>query len=135
MKAVRGLAGVAAGFLFFAGSIEWLSRLGVQWGNTSASAYLLLSVAWIVTAAMLAGYIAALLAGAHEFPWAASVGMLIVILAITKMRSEGASRPGWYHITLSGCGPISTLIGAAIRALTKPRQTANSKTSGAAIRR
>jgi hypothetical protein len=51
------------------------------------------------------------------------------------MRQEGVSRPGWYQVTIAGCGPISALIGAAIRLLTKPNQTANSNTSGAASRR
>ena len=109
MKVARGLAGVLLGFGMFLAIVHMLS------GN------LVLTVTWTVAAAVLGGYITARIAGAHEFP--------------TRRRSAAddrdelplhapgrSSRPGWYQITIAGCGPISALIGAAIRLLTKPRQ-------------
>jgi hypothetical protein len=121
VKFVKGLAGVVLGFLVFAGIASWLAGLGEQWGAAAQSTYLFVNLACIVVGAALAGYIAAFLGDGHEFPWAASVGLLIVILAFSQMRTEGANRPGWYHMMLAGCGPISTLIGAAVRVLTKRR--------------
>ncbi len=87
------------------------------------SRYLLLSLVWTVVAAMLGGYIAARIAGAHEFPHAAAVGFLMVVMGFLSMRAEGVSRPGWYQIAIAGCGPISAMIGGAIRLLARPRQT------------
>jgi hypothetical protein len=135
LKAVRSIAGVGVGFLVFFAIIRMLSAFAGTLTNTPPSGYLLLSLAWTVAAAMLGGYIAARIAGAHEFPHGAGVGFLIILMGFFSMRAEGASRPDWYQITLTGCGPISAMIGAAICLLTKPRQTAKTKTSGAAIRR
>ena len=135
MKVLRSAAGIVLGFLTFAGMVQMLPKFAAGLASESESTYLFVNLAWTVVAAILAGYIAARLADRHEFPHAAAVGLLIVGLAVASMRAEGAPRPGWYHITLAGCGPISVMIGAAIRLLTKPRQTANVKTSGDAIRR
>ncbi len=123
MTFVRGVLGVLLGFGVFYAIVRMVDGTSV-----------LLSVTWTIAAGIVAGYIAALLAGAHEFPHAAAVGLLTIALSFISMRAEGASRPGWYQITIAGCGPISALIGAAIRLLTKPRQMANTKTSGAASR-
>lgn len=121
MKVLKGIAGVVIGFLVFAAITTWLAGLGEQWGAAAASTYLFANLAWIVAGAVAAGYIAAFFGDGHEFPWAASVGLLIVILAFSQMISEGANRPGWYHMMLAGCGPVSALIGAALRVLTKRR--------------
>jgi hypothetical protein len=113
---------VALGFFLFAVMVQMLPRFAGELASHTAAMYLLVNVSWTVLAAILAGYISALLAGRLEFPHAAAVGLLVVGMAFVSMRQEGASRPGWYHITLAGCGPISVLIGAALRMLTKPRQ-------------
>ena len=135
MRAVRSVAGIVIGFLVFFAIIRMLSAFAGTLTNAPPSGYLLLSLAWTIVAAMLGGYTAARIAGAHEFPHAAGVGFLIILMGFLSMREEGASRPDWYQITIAGCGPISAMIGAAIRLLTKPRQAAKSNTSGAAIRR
>jgi hypothetical protein len=97
--------------------------------------YLLLSVSWTVAAAVVGGYITALLAGAHEFPHVAAVVLLMVIASFLSMRQEGIAQPGWYQTTIAGCGPVSAMIGAAIRLLTKRHQTENRNTSAPASRR
>ena len=132
---LRGLAGVLLGFGVFAGLIRLLPGFTEPLASAPASTYLFVNIVWTVVAAIIGGYLAALLAGSHEFPFAAAVGMLIIGVGLMSMRQEGATRPGWYHITLAGCGPISAMIGAALRVLTKRRQPANSNTSAEAIRR
>ena len=107
MKIARGGVGVLFGFGVFFGIVHMLS------GG------LLVTVASTVAAAILGGYIAAHIAGAHEFPYAAAVGMLMIAMSVLSMRQAGVSKPGWYQITIAGCGPISALIGAAIRLLTR----------------
>jgi len=122
MKFARGVVGVLFGFGIFFAIIHMLSAFAGSLTGTAPGNYLFLSVGWTVVAAILGGYIAARIAGAHEFPHAAAVGMLMIAMSVLSMRNEGVSRPGWYQITIAGCGPISALIGAAIRMLTKPRQ-------------
>jgi hypothetical protein len=114
VRIARSVVGVLFGFGVFFAIVRMLSA---TFGNS-----LYLSVGWTIVASVLGGYIAARIAGAHEFPHAAAVGMLMIALSFLSMREEGVSRPGWYQITIAGCGPISALIGAAIRLLTKPRQ-------------
>jgi hypothetical protein len=114
VKFARSVVGVLFGFGVFLAIVRMLS---VVFGSS-----LYISVGLTIVAAVLGGYIAARIAGAHEFPHAAAVGMLMIGMSFLSMREEGVSRPGWYQITIAGCGPISALIGAAIRLLTKPRQ-------------
>ena len=97
--------------------------------------FLLLSVVWTVAAAVVGGYTAARLAGSREFPHVAALGLLMVIVSLVSMKQEGIAQPGWYQTTIAGCGPISAMIGAAIRLLTKRSQTENGNTSGEASRR
>ncbi len=108
MKVARSVLAILFGFGVFFAIVQMLS------GN------LVLTVAGTIAAAILGGYIAARMAGSHEFPHAAAVGMLMIAMSFLSMRQEGASKPGWYQIAIAGCGPISALIGAAIRMLTKP---------------
>jgi hypothetical protein len=141
MKIARGVLGVLVGFGIFLVFVQMMSAFtGIlaagTLNNPAPGNYLLLSVTWTIAAAVVSGFITARIAGAHEFPHAAAVGLLMIGMSFLSMRQEGASQPGWYQIAIAGCGPISAMVGAAIRLLTKSRQTtANSNTSGAANRR
>lgn len=123
MRVVRSLIGILIGFGVFFAAMRALAGSG-----------LMLSVTGAVAAAVVGGYITALIAGAHEFPHVAAVGMLMIGTGFVSMLQEGATKPGWYQIAIGGCGPISAMIGAAIRLLTKPRQMANSNTIAPANR-
>ncbi len=122
MKIVRSIAGVLLGFALFFGIVHFFS------GSS-----LLSGVGTTIAAALLGGYVAALIAGAHEFPHAAAVGMLMIITGFVAMRQEGASQPSWYEIAIAGCGPVSAMLGAAIRLLTKGRPATGSRTPDAAL--
>jgi hypothetical protein len=50
------------------------------------------------------------------------VGLFMVGMGFLSMRAEGATQPGWQQIAIAGCGPISAMIGGAIRVLTKLRR-------------
>jgi hypothetical protein len=112
VRVVRSLAGIVLGFGLFYWAIRLLAAHGTELG---------LSIIGTVAAGCAAGYLAALIAGAHEFPHAATVGLGIVALGFASMRAAGVDRPGWYQIAIAGCGPISAMIGAAVRLLTKRR--------------
>jgi hypothetical protein len=96
--------------------------------------FLFLSAAWTAITGTIAGYIAALIAGRQELAHAAGIGLLIAIPGIVAMSKGSISRPDSYFAVI-GCGPVSVMIGAAIRRLTRASQTANPNTSGAASRR
>src|SRR5207248_6896237 len=89
--------------------------------DAPAMGYMVVSVVWTVAAAVLAGYVTGRSAGSHEFPYSAGLGLLMVIVGVISMRQEGATQPGWRQIAIAGCGPISAMIGAALRVLTKTR--------------
>jgi hypothetical protein len=136
VRVARSLLAVLLGFGFFLAIVRLLTAFT---GNLEAGGalmnYLLLSVSWTVAAAVLGGYLTARLAGSHEFPHVAAVGLLMVVAGFVSMHQEGIAQPGWYQTTIAGCGPISAMIGAAIRLLTRRRQTENRNTSAPASRR
>jgi hypothetical protein len=121
MRFVRSLAGIVAGFGIFFAIVRLVSGTGLWIGITAT-----------VAAAILSGYVTALIAGALEFPHVAAVGILMVVTGFLSMRQEGVARPGWHQIAIAGCGPVSAMIGAAIRLLTKSRTRANPDTSAPA---
>ncbi len=126
MTVVRGICGVIAGFLLAIAVIAACERTAIVSFDVKniGVAYMVASVAWTVFAALFGGFVAAWIAGARELPWSAGVGFLLVVLSIVLMRRQGAAQPGWYETAVAGCGPISALIGGAIRLLTKPRKVA-----------
>lgn len=84
------------------------------------SGFHILNVVWTVAVSVVAGYLTAWIAGRHEYPHASTVGFLLVAASVVSMRQQALVRPSWYEITVAGCGPISALIGCALRILTKP---------------
>ncbi len=106
---LRGIAGVAIGFVLFVVAIRMVSP----------SDGLMLNATATIAASLAAGFLTALVAGSHEVPWAATVGMLMIGSSFLAIRQEGLPRPGWYEMTIAGCGPVSALLGAAIWLLVK----------------
>lgn len=137
MRIARSILAVAAGFAAFYVIVRVLTVFegSLQAGGTVMN-YLVLSLSWTVAGAVISGYIAARVAGAHEFPHAAALGLLMIVVSVVSMRQQGIGEPGWYQTTIAGCGPISAMLGAAIRLLMKQSsQTANRNTSAPASRR
>lgn len=124
LRVLRGLAGVVAGFaisIALIAACEWMA-VNTFGAKTVDSNYMLASLAWTVIAAALGGFVAARIAGTRELPWSAGVGFLLVMLSVIAMGRRGTAQPGWYETAVAGCGPISALIGGAIRLLTKRKK-------------
>ena len=136
MRVVRSVLAVLVGFGVFFAIVQMLNVFtsGLD-ASGAVMNYLVLSLTWTICGAVLSGYITARLAASHEFPHVAAVGLLMVVVSFLSMRQEGIAQPGWYQTAIAGCGPISAMIGAAIRVLTRSRQTANRNTSAPASRR
>ena len=124
MTALRGICGVIAGFLLAIVVIAACERTAVITLNvrTLGPGFMVASVAWTIVGAAAGGFMAAWIAGSRELPWAVGVGFFLVLLSVIAMRRQGNTQPGWYETAIAGCGPISALIGGAIRLLTKPRR-------------
>lgn len=134
-KIARSVLAIVLGFAVFFVVVRMLARFaGNPDEGDALMNYLLLSVSITVAGAMVAGYATARVAASHEFPHAAALGLLMVILSVVSMRQQGIAEPGWYQTTIAGCGPISAMLGAAIRLLTKRGQRANRNTSAPANR-
>jgi hypothetical protein len=122
VRIARGILAAPVGFVFTLGLIRALSAWAGPVENYATSMnYFLVSLTSTVLAAVIGGYITALIAGAHEFPQAAGLGFLMIAMSVISMKQEGALRPGWYETSVAGCGPLSAMIGAALRLLTKRR--------------
>ncbi len=115
MNIGRSLAAIAAGSAVTA----LVARLFAT--TDSGIGALIFSLASTVLGAMLGGFLAALIAGTREFPHAAAVGFMMIVLSVVSIRHAGNWRPGWYETTLAGCGPIAAMFGAALRVLSKSR--------------
>ena len=125
MSALRGPIGALAGFVVAILVIASCERLAVTTFDVRSigTGYMLASVAWTVGAAATGGFVAAWIADRRELPWSAVVGFLLIVLSVFAMRRRGTAQPDWYETAVAGCGPISALIGGAIRMLTKPRRS------------
>jgi hypothetical protein len=125
VTALRGICGVIAGFVLAIAVIAACERTAIITFNvrTIGAGYMLASAAWTVLGALAGGFMAAWIASSRELPWSAGVGFLLVLLSVVAMRRQGTTQPGWYETAVAGCGPISALIGGAIRLLTKPRRS------------
>jgi hypothetical protein len=115
LRILRSVGGVAVGFGLFVALIMLIPTAP----DAYPANYLLLSVTVTVLAAMIAGYLTAMIAGSHEFPHVATLGFLMVVVGFVSMRQASARQPGWQEIAIAGCGPVSAMIGGAIRLLTK----------------
>ena len=127
MTAFRGICGLIAGFVLAIIVIAACERTAIIAFNVRSIGvgYMMASVGWTILAGVAGGFVAAWIAGSRELPWSAGIGFLLVLLSVIAMRHEGAAQPGWYETAVAGCGPISALIGGAIRLLTKPRRPAS----------
>jgi len=117
VKVVRAVVGVAVGYAVMAFFLHFFGP-----GSTgSGMGYFIESAAWTIAAALLAGFSAAWIAVGSELPAASTLGLLIVAMSVVAMRRQGISRPGWYEISMAGCGPVAALLGAAVRLLIRRR--------------
>ena len=124
MTLLRGVLGVFAGYALMAVTLRWLGPGPIGEGMN----YFLLSAAWTIGAALVAGFLAAWIAGQRELSVASALSLVIIAASLVSMVRQGASRPGWYETSVAGIGPMAAILGAAIRMLTKSLFT-KSKTS------
>jgi hypothetical protein len=114
---LRSLLAVPIGFVLFVAAI----RLIPTPPDTYPTNYLLLNLMCTISAAILCGYLTALIAGRYELPHAATLGVVMVMVGFFAMHQAAARSPGWPEMAIAGCGPIAAMMGGALRVLTKRR--------------
>ena len=122
MKIVRSILSIVAGFVLILALLRlWPLVTGPDIpGESQGFGFPLLF--WTIGASVAGGYAAALLAGTREYAHAATVGFLLVMASFVSMHQQALARPSWYEITVGGIGPISAMIGCALRILTKQKR-------------
>jgi hypothetical protein len=78
--------------------------------------YLVLNIAYSFSAATLAGWLAARLAGSKPLVHAAGVAALILVLSSGGGSSPGVGVPEWYGLALTVLMPVGALFGGWLRA-------------------
>ena len=123
----RSIGAVIVGFLYAVAAI-WLAQM-VLWfavpedpgpdGNGIVP-----PIRWILTvvctfpAAVIAGFIAALVARQSELAHGLAVGaILVLVLGISTLLREPEDAPAWYQLALPGVALPGTLLGAGLRLL------------------
>ncbi len=117
MKWVRSLLAVAVGYAATAGIIHYLAP-----ASGEGMEYFLATAAWVAGAALVGGFVTALISDGHELAHAGGLGFLLIATSVAAMRHSGEARPGWYETSIAACGPMAALLGAAIWLLVKPRR-------------
>ncbi len=124
MTVVRSLLGVIAGFAVFAVIVGFITPIatrtfGVENFESFSMSLLFAALGYTIVAATLGGFVTGVIARQRELPLAGTVGLLMVGMGFISMQQHGLARPGWYEMTIAGCGPVSALFGAGISRLTK----------------
>ena len=92
MRWLRSLSGVAAGFVVFTAVVGVFAHLI---SRALSIPVLLETLGYTVVAAVVAGYLTALIAGRRELAHAAVLGLLMIALSVVSMRQQGEARPVW----------------------------------------
>lgn len=122
MKLLKSVAAVAVGFALFLVAIRFIpARTDIEIPGTTALQFLVVSVSCTIAAALVSGFVTAMIAGRREIPHASLLGMLMIGASFISMLQAGKTHPGWYETAIGGCGPVSAVLGAAVRVLSRKR--------------
>jgi hypothetical protein len=129
---VRSLLAVVLGFALFAmvtGLVTpyAMRTFGVAEVASFEMGFFMANLAYVVLAALAAGYLTGRVVGRFEIAHAAAVGIAIIVAAFLAMRQRGAIMPGPYELTTAGCGPISAMVGAGVAMLQRLRHAKHGK--------
>jgi len=129
--ALRGVGAVLAGLvtgMVVVVALTYLATLILFGGDMNApptSPYLAFNIAYSFAAAMLAGWLAARLAGSRPLVHAAGVAALMLILSSGGGGSPDSLAPEWYGPALMVLMPVGALLGGWIlgRSARSPRHS------------
>jgi hypothetical protein len=111
----RSLAAIVIGYLVFAASAGMLFRVSGQDPRVfPSSMFLVFSVGYGVVFALLAGYLAAAVAGRSEMLHAGTLAGIVAVIALVSMIIERRHGSTWSEWAVLACMVPAALVGGAI---------------------
>jgi peptidoglycan/LPS O-acetylase OafA/YrhL len=119
----RSIAAVIVGYLVLAVAI--MALFAVWFGSSDAQptgAFMIYSLIYGLMAAIVAGYITALIAGRAEMRHAIALAAVALILGIVSMVMAGGREPLWYQVANLFVVVDGVLTGGFLRRLRRQRR-------------
>jgi hypothetical protein len=120
---VRSVIAVIAGYAAMAAVVVALTvlvkRIAPAWvGSERApgSSYVYTNLLFSYGAAMIGGYVAAVIGASAPLAHACALAVIVLVLSIVSAVQIGDRQPRWYQVTLALLGPLGVVIGGWIRA-------------------
>jgi hypothetical protein len=96
-----------------------VKRIAPAWvGSERApgSSYVYTNLLFSYGAAMIGGYVAAVIGASAPLAHACALAVIVLVLSIVSAVQIGDRQPRWYQVTLALLGPLGVVIGGWIRA-------------------
>lgn len=121
---VRSIIAVIAGYATMAAVVIALTvlikRKAPQWmasqGKSNAT-YIYTNLLYSFGAAMIGGFVTAVIAPRSPLAHVGVLAALICVLAIVSALQSGDKQPRWYQLALAIIGPLGALFGGLVRVL------------------
>ena len=120
MRSVVSIAvGMLIAVLIVGGATRYSLPLNDDPSTALRSPHAWIAVGYSIIAAAVGGFVCAWIADRAQVQHATVLGVLLVITAIVLMQMQWWRQPRWYQFAMAGCAPLSVLIGAHARLLSK----------------
>ncbi|MEO6210078.1 MAG: hypothetical protein ABIQ10_08145 [Gemmatimonadaceae bacterium] len=121
---VRSIIAIVAGYASMAAVVIALTvlvkRKAPEWMGTVGkpnATYLYTNLVYSFGAAMIGGFVAALIAPRAPLAHACALAGIVFVLAVVSAVQMGNKQPRWYQIALAVIGPLGTIFGGMVQAL------------------
>lgn len=121
---VRSILAIVAGYASMAVAVIALTvlvkRKAPQWMGSEGKpnpTYMYANLFYSFGAAMIGGFVAAVLAPRAPLAHACALASLVFVLAIVSALQMGTRQPRWYQLALAIVGPLGTIFGGMVQAL------------------
>ena len=120
---VRSVIAVVAGYAAMAAVVIALTvlvkRISPEWmgaGHAPAASYVYTNLMYSFGAAMIGGYLAAVIGSRAPLAHACALAVVIFILSIVSSAQIGDRQPRWYQAALALIGPLGAVLGGWVSA-------------------
>jgi len=120
---VRSVIAVLAGYAAMAAVVVALTvivkRISPAWAGSEATPnapYAYTNLMYSFGAAMIGGYVAAVIGSHAPLAHACALAAVVLLLSIVSAVQIGDRQPRWYQLSLAIIGPLGAVIGGWLRA-------------------
>ncbi|MDQ2930411.1 MAG: hypothetical protein M3Y05_06270 [Gemmatimonadota bacterium] len=121
---VRSIIAIVAGYASMAAVVVALTvlvkRKAPEWMGTVGKpnpTYIYANLFYSFGAAMIGGFVAALVAPRAPLAHACALAGIVFVLAVVSALQMANKQPRWYQIALAVIGPLGTIFGGMVQAL------------------